>query len=72
MTQGTWPMIKLDTSVPNVARMYNVLLGESDRQAVDRIIKIEPDSAGAARQNRAFLGRVVRAPCRGKGSPPVP
>ena len=58
-------MNEFDASAPNVARIYNYLLGgkdnyESDRQAAARILAIEPDSADAARQNRAFLGRVVR------------
>jgi len=55
-----------------VARIYNALLGgkdnyESDRQAMARILEIEPDSAGVARQNRAFLGRVVRFLAEEKG-----
>jgi hypothetical protein len=54
-----------DASVPNVARMYNVLLGGkdnfyADRAAVNKIFKIEPGSAVAARQNRDFLRRTVR------------
>jgi hypothetical protein len=58
-------MAGFDRSVPNVARIYNALLGgkdnyASDREAAERILKIEPDSARVARQNRAFLGRVVR------------
>jgi S-adenosyl methyltransferase len=54
-----------DTSVPNVARMYNVLLGgkdnfAADRAAVEKILAIEPQSMVAARQNRDFLRRTVR------------
>lgn len=54
-----------DTSVPNVARMYNVLLGGkdnflADRAAVNRILEIEPGSPVVARQNRDFLRRSVR------------
>lgn len=54
-----------DTSVPNVARMYDVLLGgkdnfESDRAAVAKIVELEPDSPFVARRNRAFLRRAVR------------
>lgn len=57
--------LPFDTSAPNVARMYNVLLGgkdnyEADRAAVRRILQIEPRSAAAARQNRDFLRRTVR------------
>ena len=54
-----------DTSVPNIARMYNVLLGGKDNFAADRaaagkVLEIEPRSAVAARQNRDFLRRAVR------------
>jgi hypothetical protein len=57
-----WPF---DTTVPNVARMYNALLGgkdhfEADRVAVGKILEIEPGSAVAARSNRDFLRRAVR------------
>jgi len=57
--------VPFDTSVPNVARMYNVLLGGKDNFAADRaaagkILEIEPGSAVAARQNRDFLRRAVR------------
>jgi trans-aconitate methyltransferase len=70
--EDTGPMNKFDNSVPNVARIYNYLLGgkdnyESDRQAAARILEIEPESAAVARQNRAFLGRVVRFLAREKG-----
>jgi hypothetical protein len=54
-----------DTSVPNVARMYNALLGGKDNFAADRaaaakILEIEPGAAAVARQNRDFLRRAVR------------
>src|SRR5712671_249572 len=54
-----------DTSVPNVSRMYNYLLGgkdnfPADRAAVSKILEIEPGAAAAARQNRDFLRRAVR------------
>jgi hypothetical protein len=57
-----WPF---DVTAPNVARIYNALLGgkdnfEADRAAVARILEIEPGSAAAARQNRDFLRRAVR------------
>ena len=65
MIEDTGPVNEFDVSVPNVARIYNALLGgkdnyASDREAAEKILKIEPDSAAVARQNRAFLGRVVR------------
>jgi S-adenosyl methyltransferase len=54
-----------DTSIPNVSRIYNYLLGGKDNFAVDRaaadkILEIEPGAAAAARQNRDFLRRAVR------------
>jgi hypothetical protein len=57
-----WPF---DTTVPNVARIYNALLGgkdnfEADWAAVARILEIEPGSVVAARGNRDFLRRAVR------------
>jgi hypothetical protein len=57
--------VPFDTSVPNVARMYNYLLGGKDNFAADRaaaakILDIEPGAAAAARQNRDFLRRTVR------------
>jgi S-adenosyl methyltransferase len=57
-----WPF---DTTVPNVARMYDALLGgkdnfEADRAAVARVLEIEPRSAVVARRNRDFLRRAVR------------
>jgi hypothetical protein len=65
MIEDAGPVGKFDVSVPNVARIYDALLGgkdnyESDRQAMARIVEIEPDSAEVARQNRAFLGRVIQ------------
>jgi len=54
-----------DSSVPNVARVYDCLLGGKDNYVVDReaackILEIEPGAAAAARQNRDFLRRAVR------------
>jgi trans-aconitate methyltransferase len=59
-------MMEFHRSVPSVARIYNALLGgkdnyESDRVAAARILEIEPGAAVAARQNRAFLRRVVQS-----------
>lgn len=53
-----------DVSVPNVARMYDYLLGgkdnfHSDRDAVEKLKKILPDAELACHQNRRFLERVV-------------
>ena len=50
---------------PNVARVYDALIGGKDNYAADRQAarKLEaavPGAARAARDNRAFLGRAVR------------
>jgi hypothetical protein len=55
----------LDTRVPNVARMYDYLLGGKDNFAADRaaaqqLLAVIPDVAAIAADNRAFLGRAVR------------
>jgi anti-sigma regulatory factor (Ser/Thr protein kinase) len=57
----TWPF---DTSVPNVARMYDALLGGkdnflADREAVRAILDVVPTAPREARQNRLFLHRAV-------------
>ena len=55
----------IDTSTPNVARIYDYLLGGKDNFAADReaarqLIAAIPDVAAIARDNRSFLGRAVR------------
>ncbi|MGO8890559.1 MAG: SAM-dependent methyltransferase [Streptosporangiaceae bacterium] len=55
----------VDTTTPNVARIYDYLLSgkdnfAADREAANRLIEAIPDVAGIARDNRSFLGRVVR------------
>ena len=55
----------VDTDTPNVARIYDCLLGgkdnfKADREAARRLIDAIPDAAEIARDNRSFLGRVVR------------
>ena len=54
----------LDITVPNVARIYDYLLGgkdnfEADRKAAEELAKLIPGSAQTCRANREFLGRVV-------------
>lgn len=56
---------EFDPATPNVARVYDYWLDGKDNFQVDRdfaekIIAIEPAAPYMARQNRAFLGRVVR------------
>jgi hypothetical protein len=55
----------LDVTVPNVARIYDFILGgkdhfDADRAAAEQILAVIPGGSGPARMNRAFLGRVVR------------
>jgi hypothetical protein len=60
---GDWASI--DTSVPNVARVYDYWLGgkdnfAADREAAERSAKAVPQLPWLARENRKFLGRAVR------------
>jgi S-adenosyl methyltransferase len=55
----------VDMTTPNVARIYDYLLGGKDNFAADRgaarqLIEAVPDVTGIARDNRSFLGRAVR------------
>jgi hypothetical protein len=55
----------IDLSRPSVARMYDYYLGGKDNYAVDRdaaeqALRLVPNGRVLARENRAFLGRVVR------------
>jgi hypothetical protein len=55
----------IDTSVPNVARIYDYILGgkdnfAADREAAQQLLAALPDIAGTVRDNRLFIGRVVR------------
>jgi hypothetical protein len=55
----------VNTSVPNVARIYDYILGgkdnfAADRQAAQQLLDALPDIAGVVRGNRSFIGRVVR------------
>jgi len=55
----------LDTTVANVARVYDYMLGGKDNFAADRelgeqLMQAFPESPWIARQNRQFLGRAVR------------
>ncbi len=57
--------LALDPAVPNVARMYDYMLGgkenyASDRAAVARLIEMTPAVPMFARVNREFLRRAVR------------
>ncbi|WP_243768984.1 SAM-dependent methyltransferase [Streptomyces cyanogenus] len=55
----------IDVSTPSVARMYDWLLGgvenyAADRRECEKLLQIAPSSKLLARNNRAFLQRVVR------------
>jgi O-methyltransferase involved in polyketide biosynthesis len=57
---------ELNTIVPNVARIYDFMLGgkdnfAADRDVAERVMRVIQHSALACRQNRDFLGRAVRA-----------
>jgi SAM-dependent methyltransferase len=65
MTMRNPPPDGIDITRPNVARIYDYLLGGKDNFAADReaarqLIEAIPDVAAIARDNRSFLGRVVR------------
>src|SRR5712691_935417 len=65
MTPQGPPGNGIDITRPNVARIYDYLLGgkdnfAADREAARRLIEAIPDVAAIARDNRSFLGRVVR------------
>ena len=54
---------------PNVARIYDYLLGgkdhfAADRQAAQRLVAALPNAAAVARANRAFLAAAVRYAAR--------
>ena len=56
---------QLNPGVPNPARMYDYYLGgkdnfPADREAADQALAIAPPTRDMARENRAFLRRVVR------------
>ncbi|WP_042386542.1 SAM-dependent methyltransferase [Streptacidiphilus melanogenes] len=56
---------EVDLSQPNIARMWDYLLGgrvnvEADREAARRLMKSMPELPGVLRANRAFAARAVR------------
>jgi SAM-dependent methyltransferase len=59
------PALKIDTSVPHSARIWNYWLGgkdnfEVDRAAGDEYRRVFPGVVGVARASRQFLGRSIR------------
>lgn len=62
---------EFDPTIPNVARVYDYLLGGKnnfavDRQLAEQMLAAFPMAAWVARQNRTFVGRAVRY-CAGLG-----
>ncbi len=58
-------MPDIDTTVPSIARVYDAVLGgkdnyEVDRAVVQQLLAVNPDAVDIARDNRAWLVRVVR------------
>jgi hypothetical protein len=56
---------KINTSVPNPARIYDYLLGgkdnyPADREVAEQVVAIAPVARDVVQDNRAFLRRVVR------------
>jgi SAM-dependent methyltransferase len=71
MVEAGRSALGIDTSVPNIARMYDYWLGgkdnfAADRQAAERMVRAVPQLPWLARQNRDFLRRAVRF-CAGEG-----
>ncbi|MEU9309903.1 SAM-dependent methyltransferase [Streptomyces sp. NPDC048256] len=59
------PFLKIDTSKPHPARMYDYFLGgkdnyEVDRDAAEQFIKVAPEVREGVRANRYFMHRAVR------------
>jgi hypothetical protein len=57
--------LELDTSRPNVARVYDYLLGgkdhfAADREAAEQLTAALPNAAAVAKANRTFLAAAVR------------
>ena len=55
----------VDASIPNVARIYDYLLGGKDNYSVDResameLVRLVPGAIAACHSNRRFLQRAVR------------
>jgi O-methyltransferase involved in polyketide biosynthesis len=55
----------VDVSAPNVARIYDYMLGgkdnfAADREAAEQVLKAFPESRDGVRRNREFLGNAVR------------
>jgi hypothetical protein len=61
---GAAPGLELDTTRPNIARVYDAWLGgkdnfEADREEAERLLQIYPDLRRLAQENRTFVRRAV-------------
>ena len=70
--RGPREPIGVDGNIPSIARMYDYYLGgkdnfAADRAAADHLLETAPEIVAIARENRAFLGRVVRYLAREAG-----
>lgn len=70
--EGSGDAVELRTDRPHSARIYDWLLGGKDNFAADRaageqIVRALPSVRLLARENRAFMGRVVRQLAAGEG-----
>src|SRR5258708_23018590 len=70
--EGGWMPREIDTSRPHPARIYDYGLGgknhfAADREMAEKAWAAMPTGRTAARENRAFLGRVVRYLAAEKG-----
>src|SRR6202451_3341414 len=64
LTSRPVPPVRIDTAAPNVARVWNYLVGgrdnfEADRKAAKLLISVAPAVAGFGLASRAFLRRAV-------------
>ncbi|MCW2887605.1 MAG: hypothetical protein QOE54_3654 [Streptosporangiaceae bacterium] len=62
---GSAESLGFDPTTPNIARMYDYFLGgkdnfAADREAADQVMRLAPEVPLIARENRRFLGRVIR------------
>jgi S-adenosyl methyltransferase len=60
-----WLAPGVDVNRPNVARIYDYLLGgacnfQADRDFAEKLLEVIPEAEGAAQHNRAYLRRAVR------------
>jgi O-methyltransferase involved in polyketide biosynthesis len=65
VTEDGFQAVRIDTSKPHPARLYDYLLGgkdnyEVDQRAGDELAGAAPEARIGVRANRAFLGRAVR------------